>query len=292
MPIGVWTAFEEITLVVFTTFAPSGMVACAIMGLAIAIKGFGKAERVRVEHMLALPLAVSMAGLVASATHLGNPSNALYVIMGVGRSPLSNEVVSTVVFLISAGATWLFSFVEKDMPRTMKALGFLTAFSACVALAFLSLAYDVRTVITWGNPLVPASLVSGAVYGGTVLALLSLRAAGAVFLHSKGSFALSAIAAFAAFTNAVLLVAQWLRLQNSWNGFGAPVEASVLYAFLVVAYLAASAIVLVPLVRACSKNHIPKVSKLADYALIAHAGIFAARFGFYAMHMTVGLGPI
>ena len=44
-----------------------------------------------------------MVGLVASATHLGNPANALYVFLGVGRSPLSTEVFCAVVFLALGG---------------------------------------------------------------------------------------------------------------------------------------------------------------------------------------------
>ena len=51
-----------------------------------------------------------MVGLVASATHLGNPSNALYVFLGVGRSPLSTEVFFAVVFLALAGLYWLVRF--------------------------------------------------------------------------------------------------------------------------------------------------------------------------------------
>ena len=53
-----------------------------------------------------------MVGLVASATHLGNPANALYVFTGVGRCPLSTEVFAAVIFLALAGVYLLYSFVE------------------------------------------------------------------------------------------------------------------------------------------------------------------------------------
>ncbi|MFR1640267.1 MAG: DmsC/YnfH family molybdoenzyme membrane anchor subunit [Eggerthellaceae bacterium] len=44
----------------------------------------------------------------AASTHLGNPANALFVFLGVGRSPLSNEVFCAVVFLPLAGVYWLY----------------------------------------------------------------------------------------------------------------------------------------------------------------------------------------
>ena len=100
---GLDTALGEITLVLFTTLAPSGVVAYACMALPVLVRSTADAVRQRINLFLNIPLAVSMVGLVASATHLGNPANALYVFLGVGRSPLSTEVFCAVVFLALAG---------------------------------------------------------------------------------------------------------------------------------------------------------------------------------------------
>ena len=102
------TALGEITLVLFTTLAPSGVVAFICMGLPVLGRGASVALRQRLNVFLGLPLVVAMVGLVASATHLGNPANALYVFLGVGRSPLSTEVFCAVVFLALAGLYWLY----------------------------------------------------------------------------------------------------------------------------------------------------------------------------------------
>ena len=56
-------------------------------------------ERKRLSGALLIPFLVTLVGLVASATHLGNPDNALYVFSRVGASPLSNEVCAAVLFL-------------------------------------------------------------------------------------------------------------------------------------------------------------------------------------------------
>ena len=129
MSTGFATAFSEITLVLFTTLAPSGAVAYALMSLPIIRGRLSDDAHRRIDKALCIPLIVSLVGLVASATHLGNPANALYVFMGVGRSPLSNEVFSAVIFLAFSGVYWLYSFAVK--PRRL--LQRLLAVGACVS---------------------------------------------------------------------------------------------------------------------------------------------------------------
>lgn len=103
MASGLGTALGEITLVLFATMAPAGTFALMIMG-AFALKGgLREEERAAVDRFTCVPLVVALIGLVASATHLRNPANTLYVLAGVGRSPLSNEVVSGVMFFGVAG---------------------------------------------------------------------------------------------------------------------------------------------------------------------------------------------
>lgn len=84
--------------------------ACAALALAVAFGHLDEKGRARLAHAAAIPLVASMVGLVASATHLGTPANALYALTGVGRSPLSNEVACTVAFLTPGGLHWLYSF--------------------------------------------------------------------------------------------------------------------------------------------------------------------------------------
>ena len=101
----------------FTTLAPSGAVAYALMSFPIIRGRLSDDAHRRIDKALCIPLIVSLVGLVASATHLGNPANALYVFMGGGgRSPLSNEVFSAVIFLAFSGVYWLYSFTVKAPP--------------------------------------------------------------------------------------------------------------------------------------------------------------------------------
>ncbi|WP_270298209.1 dimethyl sulfoxide reductase anchor subunit family protein [Eggerthella sinensis] len=153
---GFATAFNEITLVLFTTLAPSGAVAYAVMALA-ALRAQGETRK-RVSGALLVPFLVTLVGLVASATHLGNPDNALYVFTRVGQSPLSNEVCAAVLFLGASGVHWLYQFAEHARPKVLNALLVGAIAAAAAFLVSVAFAYDSRTVVTWDTPFVPLAL--------------------------------------------------------------------------------------------------------------------------------------
>ena len=81
------SGFDELSLAVFTTLAPGGVVAFICMALAMFKSPIGKQEETKLNRYLAVPIAVALIGFIASATHLGTPANALHVFSGIGRSP-------------------------------------------------------------------------------------------------------------------------------------------------------------------------------------------------------------
>lgn len=179
--VGFANAWDEITLVLFTTLAPSGVAALIIMALVFVVRGpaLDTALRVAIDRFLWVPILVTMVGLVASATHLGNPANALYVLAGVGRSPLSNEVASGVVFLGSAGVYWLTAFsADGGRPRLRRAALVAICALGVVFVTAIAFAYDAETIESWHLPVVPLSLWANALLGGPLLALVGLAAAG------------------------------------------------------------------------------------------------------------------
>ncbi|MDE8703564.1 dimethyl sulfoxide reductase anchor subunit, partial [Adlercreutzia equolifaciens] len=98
---------------------------------------------------------VVLVGLVASATHLGNPENALYVLSRVGQSPLSTEVATAVVFLGIAGVQWMYQYAERyrrGFSRGLLVAASLAALGMVVAIAF---AYASITVLSWNTAYVP-----------------------------------------------------------------------------------------------------------------------------------------
>ncbi len=177
MSTGFATAFSEIALVLFTTLAPSGAVAYALMSFPIIRGRLSDDAHRRIDKALCIPLIVSLVGLVASATHLGNPANALYVFMGVGRSPLSNEVFSAVIFLAFSGVYWLYSFAVKPRRLLQRLLAVGACVSAIACITAIAFAYSADTIVTWDTPFSSLSLWTNALLGGPVLAIVGLRAA-------------------------------------------------------------------------------------------------------------------
>lgn len=313
-------AFGEITLVLFTTLAPSGALAYLIMGLPVLVgRAQGEAAR-RLNQWSCLPLVIAMVGLIASATHLGNPSNALYVFTGVGRSPLSTEVFAAVIFLALAGVFWLYSFAEH--PRVGLQRGLLAAIDVAIVAFVLAVAfaYNVDTIVTWSLPLVPASLVLNALFGGPLLALagfaLASRGFGAaptaelpiahaapegaskaqpavahVFPSRHGTRVLLALATAACAANVAVYAVLGFQLQGIENELvsAADLVAGYPVYLAVFAVLAASALALAWR-TAIKRERRQSPAPLAVASILAFVAIFLMRFTFYMSHLTVGLG--
>lgn len=167
------SGFDGLSLALFTTLAPAGVVSF----FALVIARFITRDRdaiLRLDRTIALPFAVVLIGFIASATHLGTPANALHVFSGVGRSPLSNEVLAAVIFLFAVGSYWMMAFKE-DFPDALAKPWLIVASIAGIALMVgTSFAYDVRTVPTWDTPFTPINLVLSALFAGPILGLLFL----------------------------------------------------------------------------------------------------------------------
>lgn len=187
MSTGFATAFSEITLVLFTTLAPSGAVAYALMSFPIIRGRLSDDAHRRIDKALCIPLIVSLVGLVASATHLGNPANALYVFMGVGRSPLSNEVFSAVIFLAFSGVYWLYSFAVKPRRLLQRLLAVGACVSAIACITAIAFAYSADTVITWNTPFSPLSLWVNAL----LVCVFAVFAAAGIAVDALSLFGLS-----------------------------------------------------------------------------------------------------
>ena len=173
---GIQLAFNEISLVLFTTLAPSGVVALMLMGAPLLFGRVSGEKARRIDCFMGIPLAVSMVGLVMSATHLGNPDNVLYVFSRVGFSPLSNEVAGAVVFLALAGAYWLYSFARAPRTGVKRALTVALWCSGAAFLVLMAQAYSAETIISWNTAYVPLNMVLNGLVGGPLLALLGFRA--------------------------------------------------------------------------------------------------------------------
>ena len=297
-------AFGEITLVVFTTLAPSGAVALAIMAGVLLFAKLDDDARARIDKFMCIPLVVAMVGLIASATHLGNPANALYVFLHVGSSPLSNEVLSAVSFLACSGLYWLYSFSAKPVRWLQRALLALIAVTGVAFVTMVSLAYSVETITTWDLPTVPVSLWANALMGGPLLAALSLYVARWRALAGRFGLALMAEPVVALAANVAVYVAQGMLMGGVDNAVVRAVDLVphywqilAIFAVLALAGCVIAAVSMHVVSRAAQAQAATGslafskrvLVRLLVSCLLVFAGVFAMRFAFYMMHLTVGL---
>lgn len=286
-------AIDEVTLVLFTTFAPSGALAYVLMSLPCIFRGASlPPERRRsIEKYLSVPVLAAMVGLVASTTHLGSPANALYVLTGVGRSPLSNEVVTGVLFLGCAGVFWLSSFSASERSEAFRRLALaVISLLAILFIGAISLAYNAETIITWNHPLASLSIWINAFVGGPLLALFGFRLARfytADHALGKVMLVLSAVGLVAN----VVIYAVWGGMLPTLSNSMASADSLVpSFVPMVIAFAVLCAIGIALGIKAvCADGEAPFWVFVCSIFCV-FLGIFIMRFAFYMMHMTVGLG--
>jgi anaerobic dimethyl sulfoxide reductase subunit C (anchor subunit) len=278
------------TLVFFTTLAPSGVAAFIILSIILVFGALTEQQREHINKILWLPLAIALLGLVASATHLGNPANALYVFIGLGRSPLSNEVFAAVIFFFISGSYWIKLLTSRKQHLVLERLWLLVA--AVMGLLFIltiAFAYAVPTIVSWYSVFVPINVCLNALVGGSLLALLSLRVAKVGLLLKQAGKALCCLCGLAISANAVSMSLQWNELNQLEHSWTATQELLAYYPLIIVLFAALGVIALGLCVLSLRKADAPSLAKLCIACVLVFVGIFATRFAFYAMHMTTGI---
>ena len=221
-------ALNDICLAAFTTLAPGATLAYVVLACTLLFGKLDSRLRQRIESWLIVPLAVATVGLVASATHLGTPSNALYVFRTVGSSPLATEVFSAVLFLGTSCSYWL-GCIYIEGHKALRSLWLLASIAAAVLfIAGTDLAYAMPTVITWDTVLAQAILPCTALACMTPLALLIYTCSG---YTSKVRLMriLAGISLVATAASCILMAMQHIELGTQRNAFGTAAELVPLY---------------------------------------------------------------
>ena len=221
-------ALNDICLAAFTTLAPGATLAYVVLACTLLLGKLDSRLRQRIESWLIVPLAVATVGLVASATHLGTPSNALYVFRTVGSSPLATEVFSAVLFLGTSCSYWL-GCIYIEGRKALRSLWLLASIAAAVLfIAGTDLAYAMPTVITWDTVLAQAILPCTAFACMTPLTLLIYTCSG---YTSKVRLMriLAGISLVATAASCILMAMQHVELDTQRNAFGTAAELVPLY---------------------------------------------------------------
>ncbi len=281
------SGFDDFSLALFTTLAPAGTVAVIVLALT---RVFAKSPEtaVSLDRMIALPFSVCLVGFIASATHLGTPANALHVFAGIGRSPLSNEVFSAVIFLFLVGSYWMMAF-KRNFPNAL-ARAWLVC--SCVAgIAFLvctSTAYAVHTVPTWDTWYTPANLLLGGLMAGLLLGLLFLGFTASSSRISKIVLVASSGTAFAA--RCILLLGHFENISTLANNETVATSLVPHYPAVIMIHIVLGAVAI--FCAACSlgktRNTLTTHTLQALAVILSLAAVCLSRVVFYQLHLTLG----
>lgn len=285
---GIAFGLSQITLVFFTTLMPTGALAFTIAALYLMCAHLEDAEKTRLEKFLVLPIAIALVGLIASTSHLGKPSNSLFVLTGTGRSPLSNEVMASIIFMGLAWIRWLVAFGSKPRVGLKNTLTIAASIAAVAQIFFTSNAYAIPTISTWSLPYTQVNQVLEAIMGGALLAETTFCAA-----HTpiKRAFSGGLLGTSAAATVACI-VFQTLQCIDFANASSTTADATLLEPFyasfiglFAVLAIAALIVAFVPFFRK-QPHRLASISIASALMLI---GIFAMRFAFYCTYVNVGM---
>ncbi|MDR0350691.1 MAG: dimethyl sulfoxide reductase anchor subunit [Coriobacteriales bacterium] len=285
----------RITLTAFTVLAPAGALAFALLAVLLIRQRERAAWVERLEHWLVAPLAVCMIGLVASATHLGTPSNALYVFNGWGRSPLSNEVTSALGFLVIAGAYWLASFNGK-LPLLLNRLWLgCSCLAALWLVARISVVYAILTIPTWNSALVPPGLWALSLASAPLVTLATLAFARRLGVElpleatpqRRYLRALLCCATLALIVAVIFFCVQNGELARIQNAFGTASELVPWYNAAIAAFGILGALGIVVVALPILRTGAPGVLSSTAGTILMLSGAALIRVAFYSMHMTL-----
>lgn len=270
----------ELPLAIFTTLMPlvGGMF---LIPAAACLRREGTGWTDRADRRLsAAALALCAVAFVAASFHLGNPRNAMNVVYGIGRSPLSNEVLASGLFALVVLAYAILSFKGKAQGRQRAALLAVLASGGLAVALFCGLAYRIDTIPSWSSGWILLQ-ECGFYLVGAALAAPVLESAGTGASGRKGVCA----AVLAGAVIAACAVAGHLASVHGMTSVsvrGADlVKAALPFSVAGTACLFASAALL-----AVARG---RRAMFAAAAVLATAGVFLVRLGFYGLQLNVGM---
>ncbi len=263
----------HIPLAIFTSFGALG--AGAFVGLAIAFfMGTNAQTELRAaDKRTVLPFAAALIGFIAVLFHVTQPLKAFGVFAGVGSSPLSNEVVAGVVFMVFA-AIYTVAALAGKLGGARKGLIGVTAVLAVVFGIMMGMAYMVDTIPTWNNP-------------GTILQMFGFTLAGSalslVVLGEAANGKAAQTIKIVTVIGIVLAVVGVLVQVVICSGSAAATQSGAAMVIAVLPLLAVAAVAAVIAVALLCKSN----AGVACVALLV--AVFCARLAFYGMELGLGL---
>ena len=162
---------HELPLVFFTVFTQSAVGAFILLLIGGTL---GQIDRQRMAVGLFSAMCLFGVGVLLGIFHVGQPLRALNMLLRVGHSPMSNEIVLSAVFATLGGLGALGLLLNRGAASLCKGLVWL---AAAVGVVFaIPQIYQLPTVVTWRTSYTTVMMVLTPMIGGGILAgLFGLR---------------------------------------------------------------------------------------------------------------------
>ncbi|AJJ01013.1 DMSO reductase anchor subunit family protein [Yersinia pseudotuberculosis IP 32953] len=170
---------HELPLVFFTVL---GQTAVGLFTLVWLSNKLGMTTPLQLKQANIVGLILVMAGLLIGTLHVGQPLRAINMLLGVGRSPMSNEILLSGLFVAMACGTVFFSTLVKN--SLLAALcNFATVLVGLTFAWSITQVYQLTTVPNWDTSYTSLQLWMTVLVGGGAFAMLTgARQLGAIAL--------------------------------------------------------------------------------------------------------------
>ena len=164
---------HELPLVFFTVFTQSAVGAFILLLIGGTL---GQVDRQRMAVGLFSAMCLFGVGGLLGIFHVGQPLRALNMLLRVGHSPMSNEIVLSAVFATLGGLGALGLLLNRGAASLCKGLVWLAAAVGVVFIFAIPQIYQLPTVVTWRTSYTTVMMVLTPMIGGGILAgLFGLR---------------------------------------------------------------------------------------------------------------------
>ncbi|CNI63537.1 dimethyl sulfoxide reductase anchor subunit family protein [Yersinia vastinensis] len=168
---------HELPLVFFTVL---GQTAVGLFALALLSHKLGMTTEPQLKQANIIGLILMLVGLVIGALHVGQPLRAMNMLLGVGRSPMSNEILLSSLFVAMACGTVFFSVIVKKTGLATLCNVATVIFGLAFAWSITQV-YQLTTVPNWDTSYTSLQLWMTVLVGGGAFAILTgARQLGAV----------------------------------------------------------------------------------------------------------------
>lgn len=160
---------HELPLVFFTVLGQTAVGLFALVFLSHKL-GLTTAQQLKQANIVGLIL--MLVGLVIGALHVGQPLRAMNMLLGVGRSPMSNEILLSSLFVAMACGTVFFSAMVKNAVLAMLCNVATVIFGLAFAWSITQV-YQLTTVPNWDTSYTSVQLWMTLLVGGGAFAILT-----------------------------------------------------------------------------------------------------------------------